>query len=146
MLRRSLATLLVVVLVAPGCAPRWRPSTGPAPVHTERPEAEQPGVRLPDTWRRVARQLPAAARVRIELADGTRMTGVILSVEDEALVVKRKTRIPEPERRVTYDTIEMLELDSGGGIGAGKAAAIGIGTGAAAFLGLLLITFALVSD
>jgi hypothetical protein len=54
--------------------------------------------------------------------------------------------VPEPERRIAYRDIELLEPDTASGIGAGKAAAIGIGAGAGAFLTLLLITFAIVSD
>jgi hypothetical protein len=80
------------------------------------------------------------------LTDGTRLRAIFLAADDAGVVVKTKTRLPEPERQVAYGAIESLEIDSGNGIGAAKAAAIGIGTGAAAFLGLLLVTFALISD
>jgi hypothetical protein len=100
----------------------------------------------PEMWRQMAQKLPPAAVVRIVLSDGQRLRGVVLAAEDDALVVKRKTRIPEREARLPYTSIESLELDAPEGIGAGKAVAIGIGTGAATFLGLILVTFALVSD
>jgi hypothetical protein len=96
-------------------------------------------------WRQVASRLPAGSRVRLQLTDGVRLTGIVMAADDAAIVVKPKTRIPEPERRIPYAAIEMLEQDTGG-LSVGKAVAIGVGAGAAAFLAIVFITFALIDD
>ena len=73
------------------------------------------------------------------------MRAVLLAADDTSVLVKPRTRVPEPERRIAYSELELLVADRGG-IGPGKAAAIGIGAGAGAFFTLLMITFAIVSD
>jgi hypothetical protein len=62
-------------------------------------------------------------------------------------MLKPRTRIPEPLRRVPLGDITSIEVETAsGGIGAGKAAAIGVASGAAAFLTLLLVSFAILAD
>jgi hypothetical protein len=145
--RRMLAGAIALVLFTTACAPRYQRMTLPVPALAGNVgERSSENAAAQDAWRRLARQLPPAAIVRLQLADGTRLTAVVLVADDDAIVVKPKTRIPEPQRRIPYSTIESLELDTGRGIGAWKAAAIGVGTGAATFVTLLLLTIVLLDD
>lgn len=144
MVKRLLATILIATLGTTACAPRVRMSQTPRPVADEPPPAETGST--VDAWRRIAQRMTPGSSVRVQLTDGTRMRAVLLGADDASVVVKRRTRVPEPERRVAYAELELLEIDRNHGIGAGKAAAIGIASGAAAFVTLMLITFALVSD
>jgi hypothetical protein len=142
MMKRMVTALLITIVAATGCAPRYRPAQTP-----DRPAAPSPDEsRSPDVWRQMAQRIAPGAGVKVLLVDGTRMRAVLLTADDTSIVVKRRTRVPEPERRIAYRELELLEADTGNGIGAGKAAAIGIGAGAGAFLTLLLITFAIYND
>jgi len=143
-----MVSVLIAMLAVPGCAPRWRTTTSPAdlPAVARSASGEQT-PRAAELWHQVAQRLPPGARVNVELATGARMKGVLLAAENDALVIKPRTRVPESERRVPYASIGTLELDaSGSGVGVGKAIAIGIGAGAAAFFGLIVLSLALVSD
>ena len=140
------ARLMLYVLLAAAtaaCAGRVpAPHTMPQP-GTHHPSAPFPGETA--DWERYARALPAGARVRVVLIDGTRFTATLLGVEEHDLVLQRATRVPEAPRRVPAAHLAALARDEGG-IGAGKAALIGLGVGAASFLTLLLVTIALVGD
>jgi hypothetical protein len=143
MLKRLLAGLLIPLLAGPACAPRFADARlSPQPPATTSPDAP----RGPEVWRRLAQRLAPGSGVRILLTDGTRMRAVFLAAEDADLVVKRKTRLPEPEQRIAYGSLELLELENAGGMSVGKAVAIGVGTGAATFLGMILMAFALLDD
>jgi hypothetical protein len=139
MTTRLIAALLLPLLMASACAPRYAASP------TSRASQLTPAPISTAVWRQLAARLAPGSAVRLVLTDGTRMRATFLAADDAGVLIKTKTRLPEPERQVAYGAIESLEIDSGG-MGAAKAAAIGIGTGAAAFLGLLMVTFALISD
>jgi hypothetical protein len=138
--RIMLSILLVAATAAcAGRGPALR--TGPHPWIVR---ASEPSATDAD-WERYARALPAGARVRVVLLDGTRFTATLLGVEGHDIVVQRATRVPESPRRVPAAHLAALARDEGG-IGVGKAALIGLGVGAASFLTLLLVTIALVGD
>jgi hypothetical protein len=142
MVKQMTAALLTMLVATAACAPRHRMAQTPdrpAPIGSDT-------HRSPDVWRQVAHRIAPGSGIRVLLVDGTRMRAVLLAADDTSIVVKQRTRIPEPQRRIAYADLELLESDTGNGIGAGKAAAIGIGAGAAAFLTLLLITFAIIDD
>lgn len=142
--RRRSTCVLILALMSTACAPRLsRHAVVPEPQELAAARRDRT---VPDLWRSVARRLPAAARVAIELSDGSRLHGVVLGVADDHVLIRKRTRLPEAPLQVRYDTIESLELDEDRGIGAGKAAAIGVATGAATFVTLLLVTFALLDD
>ena len=142
MMKRMVTVLLTAIVAATGCAPRY--GLTQTPDKPAAPSSDE--ARSPDVWRQLAQRITPGSGVRLTLVAGTRMRAVLLIADDTSIVVKRRTRVPEPERRIAYSEIEMLEADSANGIGAGKAAAIGIGAGAGAFLTLLLVTFAIVND
>ena len=144
-MRRIVAILLVGTLVAPGCATR-----GPALTQATAPRVQptgkgaSPATLSPDVWRQFAEKLPAGAKVHVHRLSGRRLTGVILTIDDEGLVVNPKTRVPEPTVRVAFDDIRQLELANDSSLA--KAAAVGAGVGAGAFLGLMLLLFTLAND
>lgn len=146
-LAASLALLLAAGCTARTAGARIAALPGPAgSAAAQDPAAGQAGAgRDPDVWRRYVRQLPPGSRVRLELLDGRRLTGTLMGLDGDAVVVQPRTRLPEPERVIPLDQLAWLEPDAGGA-GAGRAVAIGVLSGAASFLALLLVTFALYSD
>jgi hypothetical protein len=94
--------------------------------------------RSPDYWYSYAEKLPIGATVRMRTTDGKRHTVVLALVDRDGITVERKSRIPEPARRISYDQIQQLELKTNGSSMA-KAAAVGSAIGAGTFLGLLML-------
>lgn len=96
-------------------------------------------------WRQVAEAIPLGSRVKLQTVDGKRMSGTLMRVDDQAVMVKRNTRRPEPAVIVAYATISKLEREQpGNGVNIGKAIAISVATGAGIVLTMLL--FALQFD
>ena len=62
------------------------------------------------------------------------------------MTIQPKTRIPAEPQAVPFSTIESLDIDRSNGIGMGKAIAIGVASAAGAFVGLMLIVFAVMND
>jgi hypothetical protein len=107
--------------------------------------AEQTAVTA-DVWRAFVEKLHVGSTVKVRLKDGTRVKATLLQASPEAMTIQPKTRIPVGPRTVPFTSIESLEVDRSNGIGAGKAIAIGVASGAGAFLGLMLIAFAVIDD
>lgn len=96
-------------------------------------------------WRQVAEAIPLGSRVRLQTLDGKRISGTLMRVDGDAVMVKRNTRRPEPAVMVAYDTMSKLEREQpGNGVNIGKAIAISVATGAGIVLSLML--FALQFD
>ena len=134
---------ILVVAATTACAGRV-----PAPHTMPQPGSHQPSepsAAGSADWERYARALPAGARVRVVLLDGTRFTATLLGVDGHDLVLQRTTRVPEQPRHVPAGEVVALARDEGG-VTAGKAALIGMGVGAASFVTLLLVTIALLGD
>jgi hypothetical protein len=139
MTSRLLALLLVTTLVLPGCATARMSVPDQVSLQPVRPADET------DVWRRFAAKLPVGSRVRVELADGSSVTGTLMVVEDEALVVKPRTRLPEPARRFPFSTIASIEPQRNG-LGPANAILIGVVTGAATFFGLFILAITALND
>jgi hypothetical protein len=146
-MKRIVALVLTVMLVGSGCAQRrvgvglqsnTRLQAGASHVSTSQ--------RDPEDWRRYVANLPPGTTLQIDLADGSRLTGIILSVEQDAVVVQPKTRLPSPVRRIPFDTIVALAPESSKGLNPGNAVALGAAAGAASFLTLFLIVCAALDD
>jgi hypothetical protein len=75
--------------------------------------------------------------VRLKLTTGTKVKGMVIATDDDAVTVKPRTRIPEPALRVMLD--EIADAEIGGGTMVGKAVAIGAGVGAGAALGVMFL-------
>ena len=141
-MKLSIFVALVVTLVGSGCAQRRLSVAAPSTVSfTAAAHSRQTVERDPEDWRRYITNLPIGTTLTIDLVDGARVTGVILGVEQDVVIVQPKTRLPSPARRVRFDNIAALAPQSSG-LDAGKAIAIGAATGAASFLALFLIVWA----
>src|SRR5919202_6720117 len=92
-----------------------------------------------DVWRRMAQALPAGSTVAVRPVTGHRVTGVLVDVDDSAITVKPKTRVPEPAVRFSYDSLDDLQLREARRVSFGKYAAIGGAVGAALFFWLLTV-------
>ena len=99
-----------------------------------------------DLWRAFAGKVEVGASVKVRLHDGRKFTATLIQAQHDALLLQPKTRLPVPVQPVLYESIVSIERVRGGGIGAGKAAAIGVATGVGAFLGTLLIFMAAIDD
>jgi hypothetical protein len=82
--------------------------------------------------------------IRLKLDDGAKLTGTLMAVEDVAIIIKRRTRLPEPPIRLTLNRIVDADVQRSSGMG--KAIAIGAGVGAGATLGVLLLLAAMLGD
>lgn len=96
-------------------------------------------------WRQVAETIPLGSRVKVQTTDGKRMSGTLMRVDGNEVMVKRNTRHPEPAVTVPFDRIARLEKEQPGtGINVGKAIAVSVATGAGIVLTMIL--FALQFD
>lgn len=94
-------------------------------------------------WREVAAAVPLGTKVKVQTTEGRRISGTLMRVADEGVLVKRDARRPEPAETIPYDRIARLERDTGGGVNIGKAIAVGIASGAGVVLGLILFAMQL---
>ena len=96
-------------------------------------------------WRQVAETIPLGSRVKVQTTDGRRMSGTLMRVDGNELMVKRNTRHPEPAVTVPFDRVSRLEKEQpGNGVNIGKAIAVSVATGAGIVLTMIL--FALQFD
>jgi len=116
----------------------------------DRDDARRRAPRSPepvDVWRDVAAQLPRGASVDVTTAGGKRVTGELIAVEADAIVVTPHGRLPEPPLRVAFDRLESLALSTNATRAARVGAvALGAGTGTGVFMTLLMIAFAVYAD
>jgi hypothetical protein len=138
---RATILLIITMLAAGG------PITAQTPDETPR-ETIPSAFQLSDAqiWQSIAQGIPAGSTVRIRVARGERIRAVLMTVNDEGIVIKPKGRLPEPTRMVAFRDIDILEVDQQRGLSAGKATAIGIGAGAAGGLAFLLVMLAAFAD
>lgn len=99
-----------------------------------------------DLLRSYVEKLPIGSVVKVKMKAGKGVKGTLMVVEPDAIVVKPKTRIARPERRLPYTEIEFVELQERNGGNVARSVAIGMATGAGAFLGLILLTVAIIDD
>jgi len=62
-----------------------------------------------DLWRSYAEKLPRNSLVVVELKSGRSVTGHLIQVADDRIVVLRKTRIPVPPSEFALADIESIE-------------------------------------
>ncbi len=99
-----------------------------------------------DVWREFAGTIDVGSELNVRLADGTRFRATLIRVDDAALLLQPKTRVPVPVQAVPYEVIASLEKSKQRGTGVVKAIAIGAGVGAAAFWTMLAIALTIWSD
>lgn len=110
-----------------------------------RARVEQPAPRDLDLLRRFVGALPIGSVVRARLVNGERVRGTLMAVDADAMVVRPKTRVPEPARTVTFEQLDFVELDGGHG-NRGTAVLIGVGSAVATFVSLWLVALAVIED
>ena len=136
-MRHTCALVLIAALICSDCAARGaataKVTPSPAAGRSQDP---------PDLWHRYAAELPIGSVVRVGTTNGEHFSASLLIVDDTGITVKPATRVSEPIRHITFDSLEQLELQSGDGP-ASRAAQVGVGvaTGAGVFFGGLLLIF-----
>jgi hypothetical protein len=90
-------------------------------------------------FRQMASGIPVGSRVRVETTGGRRLTATLMQVTDEAIVVKRESRVPEPALTIGFDELSSLKRHEPRGPGLAKAVGIGLAAGAGAILTLFAI-------
>jgi hypothetical protein len=136
-MRRTLAVLICLTLLAPACA--TAPASSRRVAHP--PEISRPDRELLTTY---LKRLPIGSRVRASLADGRTVRGTLMQAGDGGIVVQRRTRIPEPPTDIPIDRISAVELESLSNTG--RTVAIGVASGAGAALGVFLLLVAMLAD
>jgi len=93
--------------------------------------------------RSLAGGIPIGSRVKVQVREGRRMTATLMEVTNDAIVVQRVTRVPEPPVTVRFDELAALQRQDKSGFTVGKAVGIGLAAGAGAILTLFAIMFSL---
>jgi hypothetical protein len=99
-----------------------------------------------DLLRAYVEKLPIGSIVKVKMKEGKDVKGTLMVIEPDAIVVKPKTRLARPERRLPYTDVEFVEVQTKNGANIAKSVAIGVGTGAGAFFGLMLLAFVVIDD
>lgn len=95
-------------------------------------------------WHKVAEAIPLGSKVKVQRLDGDRVTGTLMRVDGNAVMVKRDTRRPEPALTIAFTEIGRLErAKDGGGVNIVKAIAIGAAAGAGAIVTMILFALQL---
>jgi hypothetical protein len=94
-------------------------------------------------WRKVADAVPLGTKIKVQRTNGDRLSGTLMRVDGNEVLVKRDTRRPEPAISIPFDQIAKIERGKDGGFSVGKAIAIGASTGAGAMLTLILFALQL---
>lgn len=133
---RLIAMTLIVTLTSMMTAPRLSAATD----DTVNQNASA------DLLRSYVEKLPVGSIVKVKMKEGKGVKGTLMVIEPDAIVVKPKTRINRPERRLPLTEIEFVELQERNGSNIARSVAIGLATGAGTFLGLMLVAFAVIDD
>lgn len=105
-----------------------------------------PMVDQADVLRAYAAALPIGAAVKVTPRGERAFRAILMVADDTAIVVKPRTRLARPERRLTYQELEFVELETRTGRSVARNIAIGAAAGAGTFFSLLLIFAAVVDD
>jgi hypothetical protein len=138
---RMFAVIVASALTANCAAGAYRAKTELAGESFARSSKQQdpPGVTAA-----YVKALPPGVRLTIALTDGSTMKGTLMVVQDDAIVVRPRTRVPEPARTIPFAQIATIETERESGVG--RAIAIGAAVGAGAAIGVFLAIIAALSD
>ena len=131
---RATILFVLVTLFVVGPADLWASQRG-VPTDTELQALKQ-----------MASSIPLGSRVKVQTNRDRRFTGTLMSVTDDAVVIKKRTRLPEPAVVVPFNEVASLELQTEEGMSAGKVVGIGLAAGAGAILTLFVFFLALGGD
>jgi hypothetical protein len=88
--------------------------------------------------------LPSGSRIKLTLTDGRTLKGTLMVVQQDAIVVRPRTRLPEPAETIPFARIVTIEAEREGGMG--RAIAVGAAVGAGAAIGVFLALLVALSD
>jgi hypothetical protein len=103
--------------------------------------AQQPLARTAETaaFQQLAAGVPPGSRVRVRTTDGRRLTATLMAIEDQHIIVKRLSRVPEPAVAIAFADLAELRREERGSFSVGKAIGIGLAAGVGAILTLFAI-------
>ena len=127
-MKTTIATLLIALFVAP---PAF------AAQKTIQPAMETAA------FKQMAAAIPIGTRVKLQTTSGRRMTATLMAVDDEGVIVKRVSRVPEPAVSIPFSELARLEREQKGGFSIGKALGVGVAAGAGAILTMFFIAMSL---
>jgi len=113
-----------------------------ANVRSEEPKDADARQESPEVWRAYAAKLPIGSAVKVASRGGRGFVASLIAVDDTGIVVKPRSRVPEPLRHVPFDDLERLHLEDGTSSNHGVVVAAAIGAGVGAFFLLLLAAMA----
>jgi hypothetical protein len=141
---RVLAVIVVSALTA-NCATsayRTRPNVAANHMTT----SSSLGQDSPAVTAAYVKAIPLGTRITLTLSDGKRLKGTLLVVEEDAIVVRPRTRVPEPAQTIPLTRIATIEAERDSSGSMGRAIAIGAAVGAGAAMGVFFALIAALSD
>ena len=69
----------------------------------------QPAPTDAERWRAFAGRLGAGARIEVQLRDGTKVRGTLVSVDERAMQVLPYTRVPVPVVAVAFRDVDVMD-------------------------------------
>jgi hypothetical protein len=131
-MKRFIASLLCVLLLAPGCAASRTPRVQTTP---------QAPVKAADreVLAEFAGQLRIGSRVKATITGNRIVRGTLMKRTDQALVLQPRARVAEPLIEVPFDALLALEQEEKSSGSTGRGIAIGAGVGAGVALGVLFL-------
>ena len=90
-------------------------------------------------FKQLAAGIPPGSRIKVRTTDGRRLTATLMAVEDQRVVVKRLSRVPEPAVAIAFGDLAELRREERSGFSVGKAIGIGLAAGVGAILTLFAI-------
>jgi hypothetical protein len=118
---RTVITISIAIVLI--CGPGLHASQQPVTAATEAA-----------AFKEMAAAIPLGSRVKLQTKAGRRLTATLMSVTDDAVVVKRESRVPEPAVTVPFSEVARLQREEKSGLSIGKAIGIGLAAGAGAIL------------
>lgn len=94
-------------------------------------------------FRQVAQAIPLGARIDVRTKDGRRLSATLLALDADRIVVKRRSRVPEPAVGIRFDELARLERHEPGGFGLVKVIGVGLAAGVGAILTVVAIAMSL---
>lgn len=92
--------------------------------------------------RSLAARIPPGTRVKAQTVSGRGVTGTLMSADADAVVIKKRTRVPEPAVSIPYAELARIEIDKQGGMSIAKIIGVGLSAGAGAMLAVIAIVAA----